>query len=816
VARESGAGRDGTFLSPFRVGYNVCYAPLERGTHTQMPNWDLADAILERLYDSRPQRVLFDDLRKGLPQFSDVQDRDWIEALKALSEAGLAEVGRISSGFQGNWGVVVNAGISSQGSQQIAELRTAEDYGNLLFQAWSEQLYADLDLIGANLREEYNVRGLLRSSCCYRAAVRLILDRLRALEEAFVTSYLCVVQERTGEGVSGLRERWLRRKADSTWEAELKRAKLNASRLCQVSGDSSDQYAPQIAELEREADALKHAIVRRLESAAIEQRFPVVATRPLDRSETELQAAQRPGREGMHNERSQSYPRAVILTALGVEYNAVRSHLTNLREETHSQGPVYEVGEFLGQAVHTWEVCIVETGAGNAPAGIQAERVIAYFRPQVALLVGVAGGLKDDVSLGDVVAATDIYGYESGKAKLAFRPRPSVGRSSSDMIHRARAEARREDWLKRVTKGVASRPTVVVKPIAAGEKVVADSRSALCRFLRSTYEAAVAVEMEGRGFLEAAYENPGVRCLVVRGISDLIDGKGEADAQGWQEIASRHAAAFAFEVLSKVKPPDGPEPDRAGTKWELSQSQSGDSAVTGGTRSVSGTRGLKRDPRIDALIKDVKLGLPVTAVEPALEIVKATDACGQNQLFDTLLNSVDISDDGDALWQALSTIERCAEVAPWLAHRKVLSRMANHPDFSVRSSSASICWSLADLAPELVPVDLLIKLSVYGEDWYVEATANAALKTMARSMPAVLGVFLMRLHSADADERAHAAHHLADVANKEPDLLDLTSWKWNSHDCESSGTEMRTTKYPRLSPKSGALPVPREKNTECE
>lgn len=64
----------------------------------------------------------------------------------------------------------------------------------------------------------------------------------------------------------------------------------------------------------------------------------------------------------------------------------------------------------------------------------------------------------------------------------------------------------------------------------------------------------MAVEMEGYGFLQAVYGYRNVEALVVRGISDLIDKKGEADATGTQEIAARHASAFAFEVLAKMTP----------------------------------------------------------------------------------------------------------------------------------------------------------------------------------------------------------------------------------------------------------------------
>ena len=87
-------------------------------------------------------------------------------------------------------------------------------------------------------------------------------------------------------------------------------------------------------------------------------------------------------------------PCAVILTAILVEYKAVRSHLTQLKEEIHPQGTIYERGKFATEG-KVWDVGIVETGAGNYPAGIEEERAIAFFKPDVILFVGVAGGIKD-------------------------------------------------------------------------------------------------------------------------------------------------------------------------------------------------------------------------------------------------------------------------------------------------------------------------------------------------------------------------------------------------------------------------------------
>jgi len=261
------------------------------------------------------------------------------------------------------------------------------------------------------------------------------------------------------------------------------------------------------------------------------------------------QHAAAPDSAALLNEESR---RAVILTALPLEYQAVRAHLCNIREETHRQGTVYERGAFVARQ-GWWDVTIAVIGPGNMGAAFEAERAIAQFDPQVVLFVGVAGGLKD-VQVGDVVVSTKVYGYESGKAEdIDFRPRPDVGESSYRLVQRAQAVASRKEWLKRI-RGPQAKPApqIFIGPIAAGEKVLAGTHSALWQFLHSHYGDALAIEMEGRGFLRATHANDQVRALIIRGISDLVQGKQAADAGGSQEQAARHASAFAFAILAEL------------------------------------------------------------------------------------------------------------------------------------------------------------------------------------------------------------------------------------------------------------------------
>jgi nucleoside phosphorylase len=104
-------------------------------------------------------------------------------------------------------------------------------------------------------------------------------------------------------------------------------------------------------------------------------------------------------------------------------------------------------------------------------------------------------------------------------------------------------------WAKDVP---ASIPKVYVGPIAAGEKVVASTKSAVWEFLNATYSDTLAVGWKAAASLKPHMLIIKSNLLIVRGISDLIDKKSEADASGSQEVAAQHAAAFAFEVLAKL------------------------------------------------------------------------------------------------------------------------------------------------------------------------------------------------------------------------------------------------------------------------
>lgn len=231
----------------------------------------------------------------------------------------------------------------------------------------------------------------------------------------------------------------------------------------------------------------------------------------------------------------------VVITALRVEFQAIRDKLSNVRDVSH-KGTIYEQGSYASGAVE-WCVIVAEVGVGNVTAAIHTERAISVFSPDFVFFAGVAGGVKN-VRLGDVVVASKVCSYETGADGKKFKVRAETQPASYAMVEKAKYLARSDAWRRDLADG----PSVHVAGIAAGSKVVKSRRSTTARLLREIYGDVVAVEMEGAGFLKAVDANS-AKALVIRGISDLLDKKDVADAAGWQPKASANAAAFLYAML---------------------------------------------------------------------------------------------------------------------------------------------------------------------------------------------------------------------------------------------------------------------------
>ncbi|NMO53309.1 5'-methylthioadenosine/S-adenosylhomocysteine nucleosidase [Actinoplanes sp. TBRC 11911] len=236
----------------------------------------------------------------------------------------------------------------------------------------------------------------------------------------------------------------------------------------------------------------------------------------------------------------------VILSALDVEYRAVRERLVTVHRLDSVAGTLFETGTLYAGG----EVVLALTGKGNHPSAVIAERAIRRFSPIAVLFAGVAGALKPDLILGDIVAATHVYAYHGAAARDAGpKSRPRVWELDHRVQQAAHHLARR---FGRVRFG----------PVASGEVLHDATDSPHRRWIGEHYDDALAIEMEAAGAAQAG-QLSGTPVGVIRAISDRADGtKSQTAAKGAggtqhgdrrsQAEAARNAAGFAAALAADL------------------------------------------------------------------------------------------------------------------------------------------------------------------------------------------------------------------------------------------------------------------------
>jgi nucleoside phosphorylase/SpoVK/Ycf46/Vps4 family AAA+-type ATPase len=254
--------------------------------------------------------------------------------------------------------------------------------------------------------------------------------------------------------------------------------------------------------------------------------------------------------------------RALVITTVKHEGRAVQSHLSSLENVTGSNNTIYQFGTFSDPA-GDWAVIHAICQQGNADAGVTiagAYKDFGTFDAQI--FVGVAGSLKDDLPIGSVVVGNYVYNAHSAKVDDKGRySRPHALPSAHELLQAATMLILDDSWINlikapfRMTLPAVEKypcpypPKAEIKAIASGEQVVAGGKSRTYQDIRKFLNDAGAVEMEGFGAMSAARMER-TPAILVRGISDMCAGKDHVADSQYQPIASAHAAAFAFSILS--------------------------------------------------------------------------------------------------------------------------------------------------------------------------------------------------------------------------------------------------------------------------
>lgn len=230
-----------------------------------------------------------------------------------------------------------------------------------------------------------------------------------------------------------------------------------------------------------------------------------------------------------------------VIGAMKIEVEAILSALEDPRKR------VYGNMEFTSGRLSGVPVVVVPCSPGKVNAALCAQALIDFYAPRLVLNIGVAGGIGENVHIGDVVLATACVEYDFDTSALDNCP---VGQMSLPGVEGLVIQLPCDRDLTQLLAKEAQRlyGRVHLGVVATGDKFVADPQ--LGDWLQKEF-GAMACEMEGGAIAHACLVNQ-VPCAVLRTISDNAHDSETVDFVTFANDSARKAQEFLKTVIAQL------------------------------------------------------------------------------------------------------------------------------------------------------------------------------------------------------------------------------------------------------------------------
>lgn len=190
------------------------------------------------------------------------------------------------------------------------------------------------------------------------------------------------------------------------------------------------------------------------------------------------------------------------------------------------------------------DVVIVQCGIGKVNAGICVQILSDVFGVDAVINTGVAGSLRAEINIGDIVVSTDACEHDMDVSALGYKPGiiPQMAESFFK-ADRTLAEA-----AIAVCKEVNPDVSVYEGRILSGDQFISDG--AVKDRLIEVFDGSC-TEMEGAAIAHAAFLNH-IPYVVLRAISDKADGSAHMDYPEFERAAAAHCARLVENLVVRL------------------------------------------------------------------------------------------------------------------------------------------------------------------------------------------------------------------------------------------------------------------------
>lgn len=241
----------------------------------------------------------------------------------------------------------------------------------------------------------------------------------------------------------------------------------------------------------------------------------------------------------------------VIITAVEVEMIQTKKVLPNIRELDIDDEVVFYQSDIVNRKNEKISLILCQQlRKGMVAAANLTTKAISMFNPDCVIMLGIAGGNKKEVELGDIVVASDAIDYCSGSVEeqgdnLEFLPDSQSIPATRKILQRFRHYKGNGELLRKVRDDCGdlkeSRDiSLHIGKMATGPAVIKNDRF-VKEYLKKHNKDYLAIDMETFGvYYSAKYSrNDKIQFIAVKSISDGADPDKD---DRYQKYCSRLAA----------------------------------------------------------------------------------------------------------------------------------------------------------------------------------------------------------------------------------------------------------------------------------
>lgn len=223
-----------------------------------------------------------------------------------------------------------------------------------------------------------------------------------------------------------------------------------------------------------------------------------------------------------------------IIGAMDVEVAEVKEAMQGVEVKTVAGMDFYK-GMLKGR-----EAVVVRSGIGKVNAAMCTQILVDYYHVDAVINTGIAGSLKNEIEIGDVVLSTDTVQHDMDATGFGY----PVGQIPQMEEFSFPADEALIKLAEKCCKEVNPEIGVFTGRVVSGDQFVSDQVKK--DWIAETF-GGFCTEMEGAAIAQAAYLNK-VPFLIIRAISDKADNSATMDYDEFEEKAVRHSVNLILAI----------------------------------------------------------------------------------------------------------------------------------------------------------------------------------------------------------------------------------------------------------------------------